>query len=724
MLSKKFTKRIVATLVSLFMFSVVSINFGSFTALAIPAAEDKYLEGDRQFTVNLVNTQVSAGSNPGAVDFNGNGKYDSNEMLPLKGTEDFKAAASVEKTPENFMSIVGVEGGVLRSSTVVIREDIKDYKKSNVRDALTGGYVYVKVKFGGNVGQALKSTIDKAVEEVKKNKVLLEQGKGSQISLIEQETLATVIQNSLGMMYESGELVNGGFNLVIDYSTGSKSDQKKVPVLDLLMDSTVATVNQYTNIFNAPKIVDEQGNIYFKIYGFPTGSEITGIKFEGDLLFPSLVESSVVKKVSQQSEISGAKGIIPYIDPMLTEAINVDNSNPLDPMTIKPTVSYYTDLSVDSKGQVSSKGNGIVEYIGPISNEDKAHGYKHANVRPLEDGIVFYDAIYDPENTVKRIQIKDSEGKIYSGKLLKEADKIGQVQAYGKTDDLVKDAQKNSTAYKDFLIEGLKPGTTYKFVELIVTYNSGDGDINRRFTNYDLISVNSLAIKTMGGTSSGDGVNVPDDFLKSFDLKNITPTKAEFTIEFNDKDGVVKDVRIDGDSIAKSFYDAKNNSLKLYGLTPNNQHKGFELVVTLVNGEELGMEIEPFTTKRVTNAKDWIEGFYHIFFLRDGDPDGMAYWLSKLSSHEITVNYFTSNIVNENEYKEKNLDNAKYVERMYRSVTGRTSDAEGLAWWVKTLEQTISQLGDRTAAMQNISQRMLGESETRNFLFSIGLKVE
>lgn len=721
MLSKKFTKRLVGTVLSLVVVSTFCANLDSITAFAVPAAEDKYLEGDKQYTVNLLTTESSAGANPGAVDFNGNGKYDENEMLPLKGTEDFKAAEAVEKINEDFLSIVSVEGNVLRNSTVVVREDMPEYKKSYLRDTATGGQVYIKVKFDGNVGMALQNTIDKAVEEVKKNKTLLEQGKGSQISLIEQETLATVIQNSLGMKYESGDLVNKDFYLVIDYSTGSKSEQRKVPVVDLLMDTTAAKINQYTNPFNAPKIVDEEGNVYFKVYGLPTGSEITNISFEGTLSFPSLVEQSVVKKVSQQTQVEGKKGIIPYLDPMLTEAINVDNSNPLDPMSIKSTVSQFVDLSLDSNGEISTKGNGIIEYIGPYSEEDKAHGYEHANIRPLEDSIAFYDAIYDPENTVKRIQIKDSEGNLYSGKILKEEAKIGQIQAYAKTDDLVKEAQKNSPVYKDFVIEGLKPGTTYKFTELIVTFNSGDGDVNRRFSNYDAISVNPLVIKTMGDSTTGD---ISQDFLKTFELKAVTPTKAEFTIQFNDKDGIVKDVRIEGDSIAQSVYDAENNLVKLYGLTPNNNNEGFELIVTLVNGEELGMKIDAFTTKKVTSAKEWIEGFYHIFFLRDGDPDGMAYWTSKLSSQEISVNYFTSNIVNEKEYKEKNLDNAKYVERMYRSVTGRTSDAEGLAWWVKTLEETITKLGDRTAAMQEISQRMLGESETKNFLYSIGLKVE
>ena len=720
MLSKKFTKKLVGMLMSILLFSTFCVGPGTNEAFAVPASEDRYIEGDKQFSVNLSSTEIPAGANPGAVDFNGNGKYDDGEVLPLKGTEDFTVPSSVTKEEENFIDVVGVEGGILRNNTVVIREDIEDYKKTYIRDISTSGYIYVKVKFGGNVAAALKSTLDKAVEEVKKNKTLLSQGKGSQISLIDQETLATVIQNSLGMVNDSKELINKDVYLAVSYTTGSKSEVKKIPIQDWLMDTTTAKMNQYTNSYNAPKIVDEAGNVYLKIYGLPSGSEITKVQLEGTLSFPSLVEQSVVKKISQQSKVTEKSGIIPFIDPMLTESINIDNSNPLDPLTIKSTVSYFVDISVNSKGELTTDGNNTIEYLGPFSDDDEAHGYEHANVRPLEDAIAFYDVIYDPENTIKRIQVKDSEGNLYSAKILKEDTKIGKMQSYAKVDDLVKDPEKNSTNYKDFAIEELKPGTDYKFTELIVTFNSGDGDINRRFTNYDPISVNPIVIRTMGSspdTQSGE-------LLKSFELKNITPTKAEFKIEFNDQDGVVKDVRIEGDSIASSVYDSKNDLVKLYGLTPNSEQKGFELVVTLVDGEELGMELDPFTTKRVTNAKDWIEGFYHIFFLRDGDPDGMAYWTSKLSSHELTVNYFTANIVNEKEYKEKNLDNAKYVERMYRSVTGRTSDAEGLAWWVKTLEQTIVELGDRTAAMQNISARMLGESETKNFLYSIGLKVE
>lgn len=720
MLSKKFTKKLVGMLMSILLFSTFCVGPCTNEAFAVPASEDRYIEGDKQFSVNLSSTEIPAGANPGAVDFNGNGKYDDGEVLPLKGTEDFTVPSSVTKEEENFIDVVGVEGGILRNNTVVIREDIEDYKKTYLRDISTSGYIYVKVKFGGNVAAALKSTLDKAVEEVKKNKTLLSQGKGSQISLIDQETLATVIQNSLGMVNDSKELINKDVYLAVSYTTGSKSEVKKIPIQDWLMDTTTAKMNQYTNSYNAPKIVDEAGNVYLKIYGLPSGSEITKVQLEGTLSFPSLVEQSVVKKISQQSKVTEKSGIIPFIDPMLTESINIDNSNPLDPLTIKSTVSYFVDISVNSKGELTTDGNNTIEYLGPFSDDDEAHGYEHANVRPLEDAIAFYDVIYDPENTIKRIQVKDSEGNLYSAKILKEDTKIGKMQSYAKVDDLVKDPEKNSTNYKDFAIEELKPGTDYKFTELIVTFNSGDGDINRRFTNYDPISVNPIVIRTMGSspdTQSGE-------LLKSFELKNITPTKAEFKIEFNNPDGVVKDVRIEGDSIASSVYDFKNDLVKLYGLTPNSEQKGFELVVTLVDGEELGMELEPFTTKRVTNAKDWIEGFYHIFFLRDGDPDGMAYWTSKLSSHELTVNYFTANIVNEKEYKEKNLDNAKYVERMYRSVTGRTSDAEGLAWWVKTLEQTIVELGDRTAAMQNISARMLGESETKNFLYSIGLKVE
>lgn len=725
MLSKKFTKRLIGILLALSLVSGVVVNVNSKFALAIPAAQNKYVEGDSQFTVNLLNTDIPAGANPGAVDFNGNGKYDENEILPLKGTEDFVISSSAAKESEDFMTILGVEGDVLRNNTVITREDIEGYQKSYLRDESTGGYLYLKVKFGGNVATALKSTIDSAVTEYQKNNTLLSQGKGSQIELVQQETLATVIQNSLGMKDESGELVNKDFTLNITYTTGAKTETKKFSIEDILMDSTTGKRNQYTNQYNAPKIVDGDGNVYLKLYGLPTGSEITKVEFSGTLNFPYLVEESVAKKVSQQTQINNRGAIIPYLDPLLTENINIDNTNPLDPLTIKPTVSYFVDISTDKNGEITTEGNNVIEYIGPFSEDDTSHGYKHANIRPIEDGVVFYDAFYDPENTIKRIQIKDVEGNLYDCKVLKEADKIGVMQSYAKLDDMVKDPQKNSSSYKDFVVEGLESGTDYQFTELIVTFNSGDGDINRRFTNYDAISVNPITIRTMGQANTGDGDQEESgELLQTFELKNITPTKAEFEIVFNDKDGIVKDVRIEGDSIASSYYDKKENLIKLYGLTPNTSNEGFELIVTLNDGEELGMTIDPFETKKITNAKEWIEGFYHIFFLRDGDPDGMSYWTSKLSSHEISVNYFTSNIVNEQEYKEKNLDNSKYVERMYRSVTGRTSDSEGLAWWVSTLEDTIAQTGDRTAAMQSISQRMLGESETRNFLQSIGLKVE
>lgn len=719
MLSKKFTKKLIGILLSLSVFTTVCINTGVRMATAAPAAQDESLQGDRQFTTSLSSTEIPAGANPGAVDFNGNGKYDEGEILPLKGTEKFTVSKSIVADMENFMDLTGIEGGVIRNNVVVVREDINVYKQPYKRDGSSAGYIYLKVAFKGNVGEALKPVIDKAVDEFKKNKTLLAEGKGSQISLIQQETLATIIQNSLGMVYDDGSgSVNKDFTLNISYSTGSKSDVKKVGISDLVMDTTTSKQNQYTNTYNAPKIVDEAGNVYLKVYGLPSGSEIKNVSFSGELSFPSLVESSIVKKISKQSSINEKTGIIPFIDPMLTESINQSNANPLDPLAIKATTAYFVGVDVNEKGEVTNKSNDVVRYINPISDSDTSYGYTHANVRPLEDSVVFYDALYDPENTIKRIQIKDSDGNVYSGRILKEEKKIGQMQSYAKVDGLVSDPEKNSSNYKDFVVEGLKSGTDYKFTELIVTFNSGNGDVNRRFTNYDVISMKPLTVRTMGSSSQ------TGDLLKTFELSNLTPTKAEFKAEFNDPDKVIKSVSIVGDSIASSVYNAETNTISLYGLTPGSEQKGLELVVTLVNGDELGMQIDAFTTGKIKSAKEWIEGFYNIFFLRDGDPSGMAYWTSKLSSHEVTVNYFTANIVNEQEYKEKNLDNTKYVERMYRSVTGRTSDAEGLAWWVATLEQTIAQTGDRTAAMQSISARMLGETETKNFLYSIGLKVE
>lgn len=722
MLGKKFTKKLAAIMLMVFASVVVVGEYNAESPHAVPAKEDRYTEGDRQFTINLSNTESSAGANPGAVDFNGNGKYDESEMLPIKGTEDFKVATDVKIEEKKFVDIVGVEGKVLRNNTVVVREDKDNYQKGYLRDGSTGGYIYVKVKFEGDVEKSLKASMDKAIEEVKRNESLLAQGKGNEISLVNQEILATIIQNSLGMVDQSGNQVNKDFKLAVSFKSGSKSEVRKISIDDILMDTTMGKQNAYTNTFNAPKIIDEAGNVYFKIYGLPSGSEIDSVKFEGVLSFPSVVDKSIVKTMNKQKESSSKAGVIPFIDPMLTENVNADNANPLDPITINPTSIYFIDISLDEAGELTNTPNGIIEYMGPYYEGDNDQGYKHAHIRPLDTQIVFYDAIYDPENTIKRIEIKDSNGKVYTVKLLKEDTKIGTFQGYGSIEGVISSPETNSSAYKDFVIEGLTPNTEYKFEELSIVFNSGEGDINRRFTNYDSISKDPLIIKTMGDLNGGGQTG--SELLETLELQEVTPTKAVYKLGINDPDGIIKDIRIEGDSIAQSAYDSEAQTVTLYGVTPNHETLGLELVIQLITDEELGLELEAFKSKRVTNSKEWIEGFYNIFFLRDGDQTGMDYWSSKLSSQEFSVNYFATNIVNEQEFKEKNLDNQKFVERMYRSVTGRTSDAEGLAWWTQTLTQTVTETGDRTNAMQIITLRMLGEAETKNFLISLGMKVE
>ena len=101
-------------------------------------------------------------------------------------------------------------------------------------------------------------------------------------------------------------------------------------------------------------------------------------------------------------------------------------------------------MDFNENGEVVSSDSNIVSYVGPTSEDDKSQGYNHANIRPIDDGVVFYDALYDPEDTIKRIQMKDSNGKLYDGKILKEAEKVGVMQSYAKLDDTVKDPQKNA----------------------------------------------------------------------------------------------------------------------------------------------------------------------------------------------------------------------------------------------------------------------------------------
>ena len=96
----------------------------------------------------------------------------------------------------------------------------------------------------------------------------------------------------------------------------------------------------------------------------------------------------------------------------------------------------------------------------------------------------------------------------------------------------------------------------------------------------------------------------------------------------------------------------------------------------------------------LVSTQDQIKAFvyrmYRVCLLREPDDIGFVYWIDKIrsgqeSGAQVAFNFFFSN-----EMIARNLSDTDYVERAYESILGRSSDAEGKAYWMQRLQVGFS----------------------------------
>jgi len=100
--------------------------------------------------------------------------------------------------------------------------------------------------------------------------------------------------------------------------------------------------------------------------------------------------------------------------------------------------------------------------------------------------------------------------------------------------------------------------------------------------------------------------------------------------------------------------------------------------------------------------RDSIERLYLAYFLRDGEPAGVAHWSAVYASGRSLVaisNVFAQSSEFKNRYGQ--LDNGDFVVLAYANVFDREPDAAGLAYWTKQLD---SMRRSRGAFMVGLSE--------------------
>ena len=119
--------------------------------------------------------------------------------------------------------------------------------------------------------------------------------------------------------------------------------------------------------------------------------------------------------------------------------------------------------------------------------------------------------------------------------------------------------------------------------------------------------------------------------------------------------------------------------------------------------------------------KSFISDVYRKTFSREPEEHGFNYWYNKLISYEYSVRNFLTNILNEQEFINKNLSNEEFITAMYSIIANREPDQTGYNYWLNMLIESQNKLNIKTVK-SNIIMLICNESELEERSKNMNLK--
>ncbi len=97
--------------------------------------------------------------------------------------------------------------------------------------------------------------------------------------------------------------------------------------------------------------------------------------------------------------------------------------------------------------------------------------------------------------------------------------------------------------------------------------------------------------------------------------------------------------------------------------------------------------ITPFD--RDDQLKAFVERFYSFVLQREVDPEGESYWVEQLKNKLKTASDIAMDFFNSEEFLNKHVDDATFVEIAYRTLLNRESEKEGRSFWERKLKEDM-----------------------------------
>lgn len=217
---------------------------------------------------------------------------------------------------------------------------------------------------------------------------------------------------------------------------------------------------------------------------------------------------------------------------------------------------------------------------------------------------------------------------------------------------------------------------------------------------------NNSSSSVLNFTISQDGIqksNIEDTSVKVYLNENIQNYA---------KNG--KNFKTNLEGVSVKFVDGK---FLVDNLIPGKDYSSLKIYFEIQNGRKVVVSIPKFTTlEETTDLNEFIKDVYFNALNRNPDEVGFWYWVDKLSSKEISVDKFVKNLLNENEFIRIRPTTKSKIEGLYKVIVNRTSDKEGLEFWVSMYESLLKNGYSEEFAVKIVADRMINEDEFKNLV--------
>ena len=393
-------------------------------------------------------------------------------------------------------------------------------------------------------------------------------------------------------------------------------------------------------------------------------------------------------------------------------------------------------VAVDSEGKFVESKNVVTDRIGNVqaSIENLEVGREYKVYFGISDGKGDKNFFFGSPIEVSTLNFKSSI----------------ESQTYNSVKIRISENKLDQKYYPLYLILKYE-GTEFKKVQIPSQTTSGDivlnitGLIDDKSYEYEILSyvdanspkvIDKGSIKTPknyfvsgGGLVSGvvvGGSNTSDSKILSFsisddDIKksNIEDTYAEIYLNENIKSyvGNVKNLRTNFEGVNAEFV---NGKLLITKLIPGKNYSGFKVYFDTNDGKSFVLSVGRFVTHDETRSLNkFVKDVYANAFNRTPDENGFWYWIDKLSLKEVGAEEFVKNLLNESEFISRRPTTESKIEGLYKVIVNRSSDEEGLKFWVSSYDSLVSKGYSENFALKMTVNSMVSNAEFQNIIVSL-----